>query len=125
MVMLFLALCREAGIPVKDAPRERSGRSSSSSGKTSSKKGSEASSATRRRSPPDDGRGHTPATSSTAGLLFGVTEDDIGVLNDEQFATVWTALGTVARARAQARRDSAATDRSADDAEQALDEGQV
>ena len=38
---------------------------------------------------------------------FGVTEDDIGVLTDDQFATVWGALGMVARARAQLPRSPA------------------
>ncbi len=48
---------------------------------------------------------------------FGVTEDDIGVLTDDQFATVWGALGMVARARAQSRRSPVDTDSSAGAAE--------
>ncbi len=67
MVMLFLALCREAGISVKEAPRERAMGSAAQSGTST------------------------------------VTDEDVGVLTDDEFASVWAALGQVARARALAR----------------------
>jgi hypothetical protein len=35
-------------------------------------------------------------------LLFGVTESDIAVLTEDEFADVWNALGKVARARSRA-----------------------
>lgn len=105
MVMLFLGLCREAGIEVKDAPRERPmgatvARNGGSARAAASKPDKPAS--PKRQPPPFNG---APANVQPppSGLLFGVTEDDIGALNDEQFVTVWGALGVVARARAQAR----------------------
>jgi len=42
------------------------------------------------------------------GLLFGVTVDDIAALPDEDFQTVWEALGKVARARARSAQSSTA-----------------
>jgi hypothetical protein len=36
-------------------------------------------------------------------MLFGITESDIGALDEEEFGEVWAALGKVARARARAR----------------------
>jgi hypothetical protein len=103
MVMLFLGLCREAGMEVKDAPRERPmgatvARSGGSARATSK---SDTPASPRRRQPPPS-EAPVNAQPSPPGLLFGVTEDDIGVLTDEQFASVWGALGVVARARAQA-----------------------
>ena len=103
MVMLFLGLCREAGMEVKDAPRERPmgatvARSGGSSARATSGK-PDKSASPKRQPPPSDGA-FASAQPTPAGLLFGVTEDDIGTLSDEQFATVWSALGLVARARA-------------------------
>jgi hypothetical protein len=37
-------------------------------------------------------------------LLFGVTEDDIAVLSDDEFDEVWAALGKVARARSRVKK---------------------
>jgi hypothetical protein len=105
MVMLFLGLCREAGMEVKDAPRERpmgvtvarSGGSARTTGKADAP-----ASPKRRQVPPSNGASASAQPTSVS-LLFGVTEDDIEALSDEQFATVWGALGVVARARAHAR----------------------
>jgi Family of unknown function (DUF5343) len=101
MVMLFLGLCREAGIPVMEAPRERkmkgtSGPRATRSSSRTTERASAAPATPQRQipSPP-------PAPS---GLLFGVTDDDIALLGDEQFEQVWQALGVVARTRAQAQR---------------------
>jgi hypothetical protein len=105
MVMLFLGLCREAGIPVSEAPRERKmkgtvrdPRSTRSSARTPERK--PAAPATPRREV-------TPPPSAPTGLLFGVTDDDIALLGDEQFDQVWQALGVVARTRAQAHHQRA------------------
>jgi hypothetical protein len=108
MVMLFLGLCREAGMEVKDAPRERpmgaTVARTGGSARTTSNPDKSASPRQRQRQQPPPPNGAAPSVRPTPdGLLFGVTEDDIGVLSDEQFAAVWGALGVVARARAQAR----------------------
>ena len=97
MVMLFMSLGREAGIPVQDVPRERRMKESP---------------ATRPRTTtmrePVTRRIDTQATrfSRDDALLFGISEEDIGSLDDDEFNEVWSALGTVARARARARKQS-------------------
>jgi hypothetical protein len=104
MVMLFLGLCREAGIPVSEAPRERKMKG------TSGPRATRSPSRTAERAAPAPAtprRGVTPPPPDPAGLLFGVTDDDIALLGDEQFEQVWQALGVVARTRAQAQRQRA------------------
>lgn len=99
MVMLFLGLCREAGIPVSEAPRERKMKGTSGPRPTrSSARTAERASA----APAAPRREVTPPPPAPTGLLFGVTDDDIALLGDEQFEQVWRALGVVARTRAQA-----------------------
>jgi hypothetical protein len=104
MVMLFLGLCREAGIPVSEAPRER--RMKSPTGTRASRPATRPS-----ERPPGAAvtprHGVTPPTPAPAGLLFGVTDDDIALLGDDQFEQVWRALGVVARTRAQAHHQRA------------------
>ena len=97
MVMLFLGLCREAGIPVKDVPRERK-----------QKVGSRRQSASRAAGPRSRasrravaGRGDREDHPAQPGLLFGVTDEDVASLDDAVFREVWDALGKVARARAK------------------------
>ncbi|MDP9397459.1 MAG: hypothetical protein M3P96_06355 [Actinomycetota bacterium] len=34
-------------------------------------------------------------------LVFGVTLDDVGVLEDDEFDAVWAALGKIVRARSR------------------------
>jgi Family of unknown function (DUF5343) len=104
MVMLFLGLCREAGIPVSEAPRERKMRGTSGprSTRSSSRTAERASAA-----PATPRREVTPPPPAPTGLLFGVTDDDIALLGDEQFEQVWAALGVVARTRAQAHHQQA------------------
>ena len=108
MVMLFLGLCRAAGIPVLDAPRERGmqSRGSNSRGRASTGNGTESI----RKADPARGtaKGTTPPTPDQPGaiqaqpsLLFGVTVEDVGALSDEEFPEVWGALGIIARARAK------------------------
>lgn len=115
MVMLFLGLCREAGIPVKDAPRERKMQS------------------TRSTKPRGGGRKRSsdvPATATIAApgqapapprsdLLFSVTEDDIAALGEEDFNAVWAALGKVARARSKSAASAADA---AEEMEEEIDE---
>jgi hypothetical protein len=100
MVMLFLGLCREAGIPVLDAPRERKMHETPSKRTRSSAQmsgGVDKRIATQR----------TPEISAPPvtqnNMIFGVTEEDVARLEDEEFDEVWSALGKVARARARAR----------------------
>lgn len=99
MVTLFLGLCEEAGI-VQKAERQ-----------------SQRPASPRRERPPrGDASGRGGGTSTITQrlpdtLLFGVSEDDIGALDDNEFKSVWDALGVVARARARAkqRREQEAT----------------
>lgn len=96
MVMLFLGLCRAAGIPVRDAPRERGMQQRASSRRASQQprsRGGTTSAITDSQS--SRGQLHAPAP----GLLFGVTEADVAALGDSEFDEVWAALGKVARAR--------------------------
>jgi hypothetical protein len=101
MVMLFLGLCREAGVPVLDAPRDRAMRSTV--GRTPKPPPHQrtrtvrptAGAGSRAGSPP-------PPAPSESGSLFGITEKDIALLDEDEFQEVWGALGKVARARARA-----------------------
>ena len=100
MVMLLLGLSRAAGIPVRDAPRERKQQSAS-------------------RRPA--GTGRTPAASrrqdgkvagkvlAATGTLFDFTEADVAALDEDEFNEVWAALGKVARARARAKQAATVT----------------
>ena len=100
-VMLFLGLCREAGMDVADSPRER--KMQASRPRRAEQGGKTPGVATIERK-------HQPDRSGAEGLMFGVTEEDIAALSDEEFDTVWDALGTVARARAKARISQTASD---------------
>jgi hypothetical protein len=118
MVMLFLGLCREAGIPVIEAPRERrmkapTGTRPARPASRTAERPSGASTTPRHRDAP-------PAPPPT-GLLFGVTDDDIALLGEEQFEQVWRALGVVARTRAQAHQQRVRDDGASDEGER--DEG--
>ena len=95
MVMLFLGLCRAAGMEVLDAPRER---------KMAQRKSTTQNGATKPQ--PKRSRAPEPVTPAAQPTLFSVTEEDIAKLNDEEFNAVWTALGTVARVRARALVES-------------------
>lgn len=105
MVMLFLGLCREAGIPVKDAPRERKmttppaarARPANAAPKSKTVRGASAHASAA-------AAGGVVQTSLPPGLLFGVSEDDIGALDPKDFQAVWDALGKVALARATSRK---------------------
>jgi hypothetical protein len=94
MVILLLGLCREAGIEVLDAPRERQQAPRLRAPVTPRGRRSAA------REPKEERGGG----SAREGTLFGVSEEDIDVLSESEFEELWTALGKVARARARAKR---------------------
>ncbi len=127
MVMLFLGLVRAAGIPVLDAPRDRGmqtaprvvARTVPSRGRVASEPARARASST--TAAPDTTRQQPTAPEGPAGLLFGVTIEDIGALPPEEFDTVWSALGKIAKARAASQKtlqdmaDAAAKRRSEED----------
>lgn len=104
MVMLFLGLCREAGMKVKDVPRERQ---MASGGKASRTRPSTTPPrpAVQKRTGGQSSSSPPPETAAP-GLLFGVSVADIQMLDDTEFAEVWSALGKVARARGRAAIDT-------------------
>jgi hypothetical protein len=102
-VMLFLGLCREAGIAVLDAPRERP----LAAKRTQTKKAVRPKAITATPEPlvvktniPTPGI--SVGSPSTDGLPLGITFEDMEAWGDD-FDQVWAALGTVARAQAKAR----------------------
>lgn len=99
-VMLLLGLCKEAGMVVYDSPRERPMQQRARSKRTQASK--QARNAGDTRMP--ERRSDEASNPQVSGLLFGVTEDDIAALPEEDFNEVWSALGKVALARARAKR---------------------
>jgi hypothetical protein len=126
MTMLFLGLCRAAGMPVLDAPRDRQMQTPSRvTVRPSTARGQAV-------APPARGRASAPSTPSqletpvatnilNPNLLFGVTIEDIGALSPDDFNTLWGALGKVARARAQSLK---AAQEMADQARNRQEEGE-
>lgn len=116
MVMFLLAMCREAGLPVSEAPRER-GMRSPTARKTPAK-----AIPPHQRTRKDRGKRAEPPREdpppTTAGALFGVTEQDIALLDESEFEEVWGALGKVARARARASLKAPATEESPDETDE-------
>ncbi|MGC2190896.1 MAG: DUF5343 domain-containing protein [Candidatus Dormiibacterota bacterium] len=92
MVMLFLGLCREAGIPVKDVPRDRKMTSTPATRKAAPGQRTEARKAS--STPP------APPVQESVGGLYGFSEADLGALSEQDFQQLWTALGKAARAKA-------------------------
>ncbi len=102
MVMLFLGLCREAGITVLDAPRERSMKGPQTSARSAG--GGSTGSRVQREDPRQDvlpPEGHALTPRHQPGVIFSVTEEDIAGLGEDEFQEVWAALGKVARARSR------------------------
>jgi len=98
MVMFLLGLCREAGIPVLDAPRERKMQGALRQPITRRHQTIRLGQAGER-----DEASHFTRGGVRSPLLFGVSEDDIAALDESEFNEVWSALGKVARARARTR----------------------
>lgn len=111
MVMLFLGLCREAGIPVAEAPRERK-MAGAPARKRSPGSVGQATKTPKDRSNSGGGAPTGPASSDT---LLGVTVEDIALLDENDFAEVWSALGKIARARGRASLKPPTTDGSSDE----------
>jgi hypothetical protein len=102
MVMLFLGLCREAGIPVKDVPRDRKMASPSAKPVGSPRKS--VADKPRGVAAPSSAQRREVGGGGTEEVVFGISQADIGVLDDNEFNEVWAALGKVARARSRAAR---------------------
>lgn len=131
MVIFFLGMCREAGIQTLEAPRERT-----SSASIGAKARASASSTSRRpsasvRAPGTARSGRVEKPNALGRLsdgggagqtLFGVSEDDIGLLDEGEFEEVWSALGKIARARARAKRQQPPNRQVADEEGTAEDE---
>jgi hypothetical protein len=109
MITFYLGACRQAGIEVKDPPRERriqtgraaTGKSRSRQESTTSKSGSgSATTADRQRASQTTAEPQS-APPIDAGVLVSVTNEDIAELDDKDFADVWSALGKIVRRRAQ------------------------
>jgi hypothetical protein len=108
-VMLLLGLCKEAGMVVFDSPRERPMQQRNKKNRTQTSTRSKIKDGTRAT----ERRVDEARNLRTSELLFGVTEDDITALPEEDFNEVWTALGKVAKARAKAKAQR--TERSDDE----------
>jgi hypothetical protein len=111
MVMLFLGLCREAGIPVRDVPRDRKMQAIPAVRKPTLFK--------RQVHEPGAGGPKTKTESAPVptGLLFGFTQADVASLSQAEFDEVWKALGKVARARAKAQTSATSPPPTSDDAD--------
>ncbi len=97
MVTLFLGLCQYAGLIDQAPVRPRGPRPGASATPKKSSVGATSKRASRQTRNGDQNRGP-----EGPGVIFGVSEEDIAALSEDEFDTVWSALGTVARARARA-----------------------
>ena len=102
-VMLFLGLCREAGLATLDVPRRREMRSS-----TQGRKAVRGSAAQRTTQQPADGG--APSSNGAAAMrealpeptqFLGLSLEDAAFMREDDFWEVWNALGTVFLRRAQ------------------------
>jgi hypothetical protein len=130
MVIFFLGMCREAGIPVFDAPRARTSGAAVSGGvrKRSTGRSTRTTAARPKGQSRHPGGAKNPALiGADGGGLPGigtVTGADLALLDESEFDEVWVALGKVvgkvARARARAQI-VASTDHPAGEQEAAAD----
>jgi len=101
MITLFLQLCHEAGITVLDTPRQRrmqrAGPSRAMPKRPKKVKAQTADTADLAQRLL--GGQHTPSGTT----VFGVTDEDLLRLSEEDFKEVWAALGKITRALAQAK----------------------
>jgi hypothetical protein len=104
MVTLFLGLSAEAGI----APVQRTPRASREPRRVIRSNPARAVRASAHRiSPIGIPSAQAVGNPRVATAIFPVLEEDLALLDDEQFATLWNALGTVARLRAKANQERA------------------
>lgn len=104
MSALFLGLCRESGMEVREPPRKRSPRQKRPDAPRSASGDAKPSRARRveaTASFPQEQPSLPPAMPPAGSDLFNITSDVLGELDDEQFQEVWGALGVIARARAR------------------------
>lgn len=114
MVMLFLGLCRSAGMPVLEAPRQRAMRGAA----TPAVRQPRSNTSNQQNQTPRSGR-HAPApTPDLPGQTVAIRLEDLALIEDEKaYQAAWTALGTVTRAAARARQAREASERKAQDSE--------
>ena len=103
MVMLFLGLCREAGIPVLDAPRQR--RMKESTVRRSRVTTGERSSGLRESSTTKIPE-RIVVPQSPQDVLFSLTVDDASLLDKENLKRVWDAIFEVQWAKALSRKQA-------------------
>jgi hypothetical protein len=115
MVMLFLALCREAGISVLEAPRQRQMKGTVGNRPTTPR------TTHRRRDPETHAAPNAPPYQAHTSIPFALPDEEIEVLTEEEFGRVWDALGLVARTRALARRRARAAEETSEDTEPEAD----
>ena len=99
-VMLFLGLCREAGIPTVDVPRRRGMRGKSQSQASAGR------AALQRSSQNSGGSGGRTTQAQRDGLhatsqFLGITLEDAAHLPEDDFWEVWNSVGTLFLRRAQ------------------------
>ena len=124
MTSLFLGLCRECGMEVKEAPRSRrtAGRQSSSS--TGSTNKADRSSAGRTKSSqqqPAIDASQADALSSIPNGLFDITSEIIGELDDAGFEKLWDALGVIAQTKARVLKSKSAESSPGDERTSSVD----
>lgn len=114
MTSLFLGLCRESGMEIKEPPRARG----------SQRKQGTTQRPAARASKPSRGRHIEPSTDSLTGQqptpppapaarsdLFDITPEVLADLGEDEFEEVWQALGKIARRRARAMVAAKSADR--------------
>lgn len=112
MAGLFLGLCKEAGVPVREAPRAKRNRQETKVIRlASTKRGTSGGRPTSSLPDTDTSRSADVPSSSPSSaddsLAFGITAQDVAALSDDDFEEVWKALGKIARARAKSVRQDA------------------
>lgn len=102
-VILFLGLCREAGIQTADVPRERSMRSANEGQTTrrATPRGRRAAASTASGRQPRNRGGDSGEAAAEASPILGLTPEDAALMPAKEFQEAWSALGVVFRLRAQ------------------------